>query len=140
MPKSRIIKDVVEDKQSLEKSLMMLLVLAKDVKNQQLEDWVSNELTGYKDIDSVPEYRKTTGGNIRYTGINANMQVKKIPLPSGLIPSKYREIIHDVSICEGIKAVSDFAESDSAAYRERQAEGQGRITIDCCNNGLDDDE
>jgi hypothetical protein len=59
MPKSQIIKDIVEDSVSLERSLNRLYVIARDVNNKQLSQWADIELNGYKDTDDVPDYRRT---------------------------------------------------------------------------------
>ena len=59
MPKSQIIIDAVEDLVPLDKSLTRLMVLAKDVKNQELEKWAKKELSGYKGQDELPLYRRS---------------------------------------------------------------------------------
>lgn len=118
MPKSQIIIDIVEDAVSLEKSLTRVLVLAKDIHNQVLENWATNELTGYKNPDDVPDYRKTKHCKLKYSGINGAMQVKNLPLPPSLLKKEILEVIETVCICEGITTICDFANSESAPVRD----------------------
>ena len=118
MPKSQIIKDIVEDNVSLEKSLTRLLVLAKDIKNKKLESWAENELNGYKTADDVPEYRKFKSCELRYSGINGGFQVKNVPLSNGWIDKKYLDIISNISICDGIRYVCELANSDTIPVRK----------------------
>ena len=32
-------------------------LVARKLKLQEFEDWVNNELNGYKDLDKIPDYR-----------------------------------------------------------------------------------
>lgn len=118
MPKSQIIKDIVEDNVSLEKSLTRLLVLAKDVKNKQLAQWAENELNGYKKTDEVPDYRHVKSSVIQYNGFNGNFQVQNISLPTGWIRPEIMKSISAVTIYDGIRNIEDIASSQNGAYRD----------------------
>ncbi|MEE3471598.1 MAG: hypothetical protein VZR24_13125 [Butyrivibrio hungatei] len=50
MPKSKIIKELVEGSESLEKSMTIMMVLAKDINNHEMEKWAESELSGYSNI------------------------------------------------------------------------------------------
>lgn len=62
-----IIDDLVDTDKSLAKPLMKLSYFAKRIKNKELEEFVNNELNGYKDtisndedyLNKIPDYRKT---------------------------------------------------------------------------------
>lgn len=58
MPKSKIIKELVNDEISLEKALCRVIVLAKDLKDPKLEQWAKNEINGYNNPEEIPEYRR----------------------------------------------------------------------------------
>ena len=47
MPKSKIIKAIVDDEVSLAQSLTRLQVIAHDLKNKELETWAESELVVY---------------------------------------------------------------------------------------------
>lgn len=118
MPKSQIIKDIVEDNVSLEKSLTRLLVLAKDVKNKQLETWTQKELTGYSHEDELPQYRKAACPLFEYSGINGNFQVTNTPLPKQWLEKETFDMVSTVSIYDGVRSISERANSTSASYRD----------------------
>lgn len=118
MPKSQIIKDIVEDSVSLEKSLTRLFVIAKDVNNKRLAQWAENELNGYKKLDDVPEYRHTRSTMFKYSGINGNFQVKNVPLPKGWIKSDILDAITAIVIRDGIKYIESLASSENSASRD----------------------
>lgn len=58
MVKSKIIKEFVNEEISLEKTLRRLTVFANDLESQDFMDWVDKELSGYKEEDKLPDYRK----------------------------------------------------------------------------------
>ncbi len=97
MPKSQIIKDIVEDSVSLEKSLTRLLVLAKDVRNSKLVQWAEKELKGYKEDADIPNYRRTESKELQYSGINNRFQVTSIPLPIGWISKDIMDQIFPIA-------------------------------------------
>lgn len=121
MPKSQIIKDIVEDNVSLEKSLTRLLVLAKDVKNKQLEVWVQKELNGYSKEDELPQYRRADCPLLEYSGINGNFQVTNVPLPQHWLEKETFDMISTVSIYDGVRSVNERANNTSASYRDLTA-------------------
>ncbi len=58
MARSEIIKDLIEEKTSLEQILLRVKALLFDLDNNTILEWVDNELTGYKRKEEVPAYRK----------------------------------------------------------------------------------
>ena len=81
MGRSKIIKDLVNEKIPITVALNNLFVFSKELGNVKLEQWVKNELNGYdRDMD-LPDYRKNLPYRIVYTGINGQFQVTNQPLP-----------------------------------------------------------
>lgn len=105
MPKSKIIRAIVDDEVSLAQSLTRLQVIAHDLKNKELEKWAESELVGYASEDGVPEYRHAKSINFTYSGIN-NMvhQVKNVPLDPGFLGMDVLEQIADVRFTQSITA------------------------------------
>lgn len=66
MPKSKIIKELVNDEISLEKALHRVIVLAKDLKDTRLEEWAKSEIKGYDNPKQIPEYRRV---KLRFVGV-----------------------------------------------------------------------
>ncbi|WP_300222215.1 hypothetical protein [uncultured Helicobacter sp.] len=80
MPKSKIIKELVNDEISLEKALHRVIVLAKDLKDFKLEQWAKNEIRGYSNPEEIPEYRRV---NFIFIGsyIGGGLKYNDAPLP-----------------------------------------------------------
>lgn len=81
MPKSKIIKELINDEISLEKALYRVITLAKDLKDTKLEQWAKNEVNGYGNSEEIPEYRRA---NCLYFGsyIVGDMKYSNAPLPT----------------------------------------------------------
>lgn len=58
MAKSKIIKQFVNNEITIKQTLERMLILAKDIKDNNLEKWIRNEIQGYGKSDFIPEYRK----------------------------------------------------------------------------------
>lgn len=80
MPKSKIIKELVNDEISLEKALCRIIILAKDLNDTKLEQWAKNEINGYNNPEEIPEYRRV---NYCYIGsyIGGGIKYNNAPLP-----------------------------------------------------------
>ena len=118
MPKSQIIKDIVEERVGIEQSLNRLYILALDVKNKELANWAEKELNGYTSTDELPAYRKADGATLRYTGINGGFQVTNQPLQPSFIKQEHRDIIDNIQMREGIRFLSELASSEQPATRD----------------------
>lgn len=117
MPKSQIIKDLVEDAVPLEKSLNRLFVLAKDISNNQLAVWAIKELNGYSTKDDIPEYRKTKNLKLMFTGFIRNVQVSNVPLQTSILSAETIESIQTIIMYDGIRYISELASSENAPSR-----------------------
>lgn len=118
MPKSQIIKDIVEERVGIEQSLNRLYILALDVKNKELAYWAEKELNGYTSTDELPSYRKADGATLRYSGINGGFQVTNQPLQPSFIKQEHRDIINNIQMREGIRFLSELASSEQPATRD----------------------
>src|SRR5205085_5705698 len=47
--------------------LRKALVVARKLNVRDFEEWINSELTGYKDTDKVPEYRRLEGVPVAYS-------------------------------------------------------------------------
>lgn len=119
MPKSQIIKDLVEDTIPLSKSLYRLYVLALDMKNSKLADWALHELKGYSKSDNVPAYRKTQSINFTYSGLNGTFQVQNVHLSLGWIPEDMHEGLINISAYQGIELIENYAKAENSIRIDR---------------------
>ena len=53
----QIIEELSDSGKSLEGPLLKTKVLASRIKNEEIREWASQELVGYRDIDELPTYR-----------------------------------------------------------------------------------
>lgn len=61
MAKSQIIRDLANGKVDLHTSLKRTKVILQEIRNDDINDWINNEIEGYKNIEDIPEYRKVRG-------------------------------------------------------------------------------
>lgn len=118
MPKSQIIKDIVENTVPLEQSLYRLYVLAKDIKNDPLAKWAEKEINGYSEEDLLPDYRIATSLEITYSGINGNFQITNQPLHLSFIPAEECKRLEKIETRDGIHYVSELASTDKMPGRD----------------------
>ena len=81
MAKSKVIKELASNEISLEVALNRLLIIASDIENDELAQWVENELNGYSDDAELPAYRVIDNTRFVYSGINGRFSVENAPLP-----------------------------------------------------------
>lgn len=90
---------------SIATMLRKLLVLAYDLKNQKLTEWVSGELNGYPTGSPVPDYR-----NVR-TGARGNFQgpfgssYANVPLPAMILKPHHRDFAERVYLRQPISGL-----------------------------------
>ena len=113
MAKSKIIKELANKEISLEVAFSRLLIIASDIGNQDLIDWVTNELNGYPNQAQIPSYRKSGLGQIIYSGINGNFQVTGQPLPAGALDRDILEKLKNNSFSQDISSIEKFASDDN---------------------------
>lgn len=118
MPKSQIIKDIVENRVPLEQSLNRLYILAMDVKNTKLAQWAQKELIGYDTSDSLPEYRCAKCSHFRYTGLYGDVQATRAPLPVEFLKSETKKKYSQVDMYDGIRYIEDLSNSSQTAIRD----------------------
>ena len=118
MAKSKIIKNLVNDEVDIDQSLYRLLIIANDLDDVKLIQWVENELNGYNSPDCVPKYRVISGIDIKYSGINGNFQVENQPLTLFSFPKEHRNDLKEYKMIESIKTISDIVKSGEKLSRD----------------------
>lgn len=88
-----IIAMTTDSKRSLADALRKCLILAFDLNNDKLKEWIEKELNGYSQGDEVPEYRKAmlqSKGN--FTG-GGGAWLPARPLPMGIIDEQHQHML-----------------------------------------------
>lgn len=114
MAKSKIIKEIAIKEISLEVAFNRLLIIASDIKNEELLEWAKNELNGYSDSSGVPNYRECGIGQILYSGINGSYKVTKLPLPYGAIDEDLMKQLRTTKFPQDICTIEKFASEDDS--------------------------
>lgn len=112
MVKSQLIKDITTNQISLEEGLQRLLIITDSLENKPLKDWILNELNGYGDVESLPDYRKNIGCITKYSGLNGQFQITNHPLPSTFLPKDLRDLVKTAHARESIKTVERIIENN----------------------------
>lgn len=112
MAKSNLIKNLTTGNVSLENALERLLIITNELEDPKVKNWILNEIQGYDKKTNLPNYRKNQSMNIKYDGINGNLQMKNAPLPITHFPKEVQDQISEVSIIEGISVVEKIIKNN----------------------------
>ena len=118
MPKSQIIKELVNGSVPLEQSLHRLFLLAVDTKNVQLAEWVQKELNGYKTGEPLPDYRYVPNVELQYNGFDDRSQVKGATLPNNVLGERTMEKISSVGVYDGLNYIEGLAQKSEPITRD----------------------
>lgn len=105
MPKSKIIKELSTGTISVERALNSLFLLASDVQDEDLMKWTECELQGYKDANKVPDYRRTNGYAVKYSGIVGNLQFTNSSLPPHYLSKETFDSVSEITISDSISSI-----------------------------------
>lgn len=113
MAKSQIIKEFANGTLSLTGALNRALVIAHDLKNDKLEQWIKNELYGYDDAQTVPDYRKLLG-NLKISYGNSASKVLNQSIGAAILPDEYNDA--NIYKCwDSISTLEQFALKDGCS-------------------------
>ena len=84
-------------------------VLAARLGNKDFDSWVEHELDGYKSPDEVPSYRILKGVQSRGNFVGMfQSSASNIPIPTSLIPEKYRDLLTKAYFMDGVSYYSNL--------------------------------
>lgn len=106
-----IIEMAVDDKRSSSVLLRKCLVLAHQLKNQKLRIWVEQELNGYTERETVPDYRHSyVHAKGSFYGPAGNV-LNGQPLPSAILEKEHRNWGEEVWLMQPVVAYESTEES-----------------------------
>jgi AbiTii len=102
----QLIKEIIhlaaDSKNSVSDILRKCLVLAYALDNEKLKDWVENELNGYKNEESLPDYRKIrVVAKGLFLGPNG-AQLDNQPLPAAVLKEEHRHFAQTANLNQPI--------------------------------------
>lgn len=87
-------------------------IIAYKLKNKEFKNWIENELNGYPNEQSIPEYRKLdtiAQGDF----INLRWHYKSVDIPLHNIPEDVHHHFHTIPVTQGIKQLESYLETMS---------------------------
>lgn len=87
-------------------------VLAARLGSQEFENWIDNELNGYKNLDELPSYREF---RVRSYGdfVGAfGRQGKNLPIPLEVFPEEIRDYVETMKLAMAISSLASLAEPE----------------------------
>lgn len=113
---------------SLTSPLLKTKVLATRLQNQDILEWVNNELNGYPDIKVVPKYRKTKG-EIAASYINGNWHATNQVLNLPEFDEVTTENLYTMHFVQSVQALESY-QSDGSNYIAEMLSGGQRTVME----------
>ncbi len=110
-----IIRLAQDDQAPLATILRKCLVLASELKDEQLKNWANQELDGYKGATEVPAYRRH-GANAygHFIGLGWSQHPHHL-IPSGVLPKELRHWAESVDVQQSVGSLDDLRKSAKGA-------------------------
>jgi hypothetical protein len=117
---NEIVAILSDEHGSLNGALLKTKVLLHKIGQQQLVEWVNDELNGYGDRKPVPEYRKVR--TAVYGQVQAGFTIhNRIPLPIGHLNEEQREWLSERPMRQAVGALEQLADSKSGTLSSNVA-------------------
>jgi len=109
---SEIIEILSSDSGKLSDALIKTKVLLHKIGHKELVPWVNNELNGYPDRDSVPEYRVLTAV-VLVNASNGAYRVTSHHIPMGHLNEEQRVSVETARMDQSLAVLEKFIEKES---------------------------
>jgi hypothetical protein len=93
-------------------------VLAVRIGSDELKSWVDSELSGYKDVESLPSYRIINVTSKGHFSGAFNSGLKNADIPLSCIPKEYRESLSKSNMMEPIASLESLAIDSKGSCQE----------------------
>ena len=110
-----IIELLSDDKQSLTNALLKTLILASRLDNNELKNWATNELKGYRNTTLLPEYRRAKA-NPKCSITDGINYYQNQPMPVTIFSKKIADFLVSLPLDQGIKNLEQIASSTDNDY------------------------
>lgn len=106
---SDIINELIDSEKSISGPLLKTKVLATRLGNDELLNWVNQELEGYSDSKNVPKYRKF-GCHVVGDYFNGNMKYTRQPLPLTGFDKSLQTLISNMEFMHSVGALENMVQ------------------------------
>ena len=117
---SQLMKDVADPSTSLSSILLRARLLAREMRSDELTNWVLQEMNGYDDPDLVPDYRIVNPRYFGYFNGNFGASTKNVPLSTSSLPDEIRDLVANFSMSQNIASLEQLLASDTEVYNMPQ--------------------
>ena len=114
---SQIINDLIDEDKSLSSALLKAKVLASRIQNQELLDWVNNELSGYKNEENLPSYRRKIKNELKGDFVNANMNYTNAKISTDGLEKSFEKSLKRTDFTESIISLERLINSEEASIK-----------------------
>ncbi len=111
MAKSKILKDMANGTVTLETTLKRTLLIAHDLKNEKLENWIKNELYGYSDDAKLPKYR-IIPGYLKISYVTRYSKASNQPIGNSVLPENMQDFAN-YHCRDGIFSINEAIHSNN---------------------------
>ena len=101
--------DLVNESASLSNTLRKAKILASAIGLPEFREWVEFELNGYKDRESVPEYRQVRPTNLGTLSGPFQSMAKNVVLPTYVLPDIVRDFAECMVFFDGVGELEALA-------------------------------
>jgi len=105
---SQIINDLIDEEKSLNSALLKTKVLASRIQNQELLNWVNNELSGYKNTIELPDYRKEIQNELKGNLLNGYTKYTNIQIPTTGLDKIFEKNLRTTNFTESISSLESL--------------------------------
>jgi AbiTii len=103
--------EIVNDACTLESILLKSQVLSDLLESNELQEWVNNELNGYFEKNSLPDYRIINAG-IAGEYFNGAYLYSNMPVSTILLPIDLQESVEKAYISQGIFSLQEMSKNE----------------------------
>ena len=108
---TEIIETLSSQSGSLTEALLKTKVLLHKIGHQELVEWVNNELNGYPEQDSVPNYR-ILPAQVLANAANRAYQITAHPIPVGHLDEEVRESLETAKMSQSLAVLEKLVEGE----------------------------
>jgi|GEM_PF-5276704 len=120
MTKNNMINGLAINQITLDYAFNNLLLVANVIKNPDLLRWVEHEISGYKETDTIPNYRKDEKSTqFMYSMVNNGYTPTNMPLPFSYFSDEVQGEVIYFDILEGIKTIEKMLYSKEQWFLTR---------------------
>jgi hypothetical protein len=128
--------EILTENKSLTSALLKTQVLATRLDNDNLRNWVTQELQGYKISDNLPDYRHVRSNPKADLDDGMHYQANS-PLPTTILPPNFSELLLKFRLYNGVQSLEQTASGEYGDYlsKEFAEDFSNRLSKEIQKNG-----